>query len=107
MSTWSAYTNAIGYVWNATQDCGSNTPCTLTWTAVLSPGVTGNMPGYQMPDLSALAGWKPDLELAPGTGVVGAVTALTSSAGAEDFPPGIPANGTDRTFVRADYAVTP
>jgi hypothetical protein len=82
-------------------------PCTISWSAVLSPGVTGNMPGYQMPDLSALTGWKPAFQLVGGSQVVGSVTAFTSSAGASDFPPGIPANGTDRTFVRADYAVTP
>lgn len=109
---WPAYANATGYVWNAaqqlsSQQCGANTPCTIVWSAMLSPGVTGNMPGYQMPDLKGLMGWKPALELVAGTQVVGSVTAVTSTAGAGDFPPGIPANGTDRTFVRSDYAVTP
>lgn len=109
---WPAYSGVTGYAWNATQqlssqECGGNTPCAIVWTAVMSPGVTGNMPGYQMPDLSALAGWKPALQLVEGAQIVGSVTAYTSSAGAGDFPPGIPANGTDRSFVRADYAVTP
>lgn len=109
---WPAYTGVTGYAWNATQQlpaqqCGANMPCAIVWTAILSPGVTGNMPGYQMPDLSAVTGWKSPLQLVEGAQIVGSITAFTSSAGAGDFPPGIPANGTDRTFVRADYAVTP
>ena len=106
-TVWPAYSGVTGYVWTATQQCGGNTPCSIVWSAILSPGVTGNMPGYLMPDLSALTGWKPAWQLALGTQVVGSVTAFTSSAGASDFPPGIPASGTDRVFVRADYAVTP
>jgi hypothetical protein len=106
-TTWPAYTDVTGYAWTATQQCGGNMACAVSWSAVLSPGVTGNMPGYQMPDLSALTGWKPAFQLVGGSQVVGSVTAFTSSAGASDFPPGIPANGTDRTFVRADYALTP
>jgi hypothetical protein len=111
-TTWPAYTDVTGYAWTATQQlspqqCGANMACSIVWSAELSPGVTGNMPGYQMPDLSALTGWKPAWQLAGGTQIVGSVTAFTSSAGASDFPPGIPANGTDRSFVRADYAVTP
>jgi hypothetical protein len=111
-TTWPAYTDVTGYAWTASQQlpsqqCGANMPCTISWSAVLSPGVTGNMPGYQMPDLSALTGWKKAFQLVEGAQVVGSVTAFTSSGGASDFPPGIPANGTDRTFVRADYAVTP
>jgi len=104
---WPAYADVTGYAWTATQQCGGNTACAVSWSAILSPGGTGNMPGYQMPDLSALTGWKPAFQLVGGSQVVGSVTAYTSSAGASDFPPGIPANGTDRTFVRADYAVTP
>lgn len=109
---WPAYSGVTGYAWNAaqqltSQECGLNTPCTIVWTAIMSPGVTGNMPGYQMPDLAALAGWKQALQLVEGAQIVGSVTAYTSSVGASDFPPGIPANGTDRAFVRADYAVTP
>lgn len=111
-TTWPAYAGAHGYVWNATQQlaaaqCGGNVPCTISWSAILSPGVTGMMPGYQMPDLSMLTGWKSAFALVPGQQAFGSVTAYTSSAGASDFPPGIPANGTNRTFVRADYAVTP
>jgi hypothetical protein len=111
-TTWPAYSGAMGYVWSATQQlspqqCGANSACAVVWSAILSPGVTGNMPGYQMPDLSALTGWKPAWQLVAGTQIVGSVTAFTSSAGASDFPPGIPASGTDRVFVRADYAVTP
>lgn len=109
---WPAYAGAQGYIWNGTQQlasaqCGGNLPCTISWSAILSPGVTGMMPGYQMPDLSMLTGWKSAFALVPGQQAFGSVTAYTSSAGASDFPPGIPANGTNRTFVRADYAVTP
>lgn len=107
LSTWPAYANTIGYVWNATQQgaCSSGS-CTTVWTAYLSPGTTGAMPAYQMPDLSALAGWKDSFQFSS-TGIVGSVTAIRSSAGAGDFPTGIPAKGTDRVFVRGDFGVQP
>lgn len=112
-STWPAYANVAGYTWSATQQltgsqCGGNmSTCVINWTAMLSPGVSGEMPGYVMPDLASLTGWKAGLEFVAGTGILGSVTAYTSSAGASDFPVGIPANGTHRTFVRSDYVVTP
>jgi hypothetical protein len=107
-STWKAYANAVGYMWTASQQasCG-NLPCTRTWSAYLSPGVSGDTPGYRMPDLAALAGWKADFQFVSGTPVAGSVTAVTSTAGATDFPTGIPANGTKRAFVRSDYGLTP
>lgn len=112
LTTWPAYAGSVGYAWNATQQlgsqqCGTNAACTIVWSAYLSPGVTGSMPGYQMPDLAGLAGWKQAFALVGGAQVVGSVTAQTSSAGAGDFPPGTPAQGTERQFVRTDYAVTP
>jgi hypothetical protein len=113
-ATWPAYADAVGYTWNATQQlagsqCGGNTnaACTVTWQAYLSPGVTGAMPGFRMPELAALPGWKKELELVSGAAIVGSVTAHTSSAGAHDFPGGVPANGTVRTFIRTDYSTTP
>jgi hypothetical protein len=113
-STWPAYADVDGYMWNATQQlsgsqCGgnTNTACTIIWQAYLSPGVTGAMPAFRMPDLAALSGWKSALELVSGTAVVGSVTAYTSTAGAGDFPGGVPANGTVRTFMRSDYSTTP
>jgi hypothetical protein len=111
-TTWPAYASAVGYAWNTTQQlspqqCGGNVGCTVVWTAVLSPGVTGATPGYRMPDLSGVAGWKAAFQLVNGAQVVGGVTAQTSSAGAGDFPPGVPANGTKRVFVRSDFGVTP
>jgi hypothetical protein len=111
-TTWPAYANSIGYAWNATQQlsaqqCAGNIACTIAWTAYVSPGVTGAMPGYRMPDLSGVMGWKSAYALVSGAQVVGSVTAQTSSAGAGDFPPPIPANGTKRAFVRTDYSVTP
>jgi len=112
-SMWPAYADVAGYTWSATQQltgsqCGGNmSSCVVNWTAMLSPGVSGAMPGYVMPDLASLTGWKAGLELSAGTSILGSVTAYTSSAGAGDFPVGIPANGTHRTFVRSDYAVIP
>ena len=69
--------------------------------------VTGTSPAYRMPDLSALAGWNVKLQPVVGTMVVGAVQAMTSTAGANDFPAGRPAVGTQRAFVRSDWTVTP
>jgi hypothetical protein len=113
-STWPAYPDAEGYIWNATQQlsgsqCGSglNSACSIVWQAYLSPGVTGAMPAFRMPDLAGLAGWKSTLQLVSGAPVVGGVTAFTSSAGAADFPAGVPANGTTRAFLRSDYSTTP
>lgn len=106
---WPAYADAIGYTWSATQQgpCNNNSTqgCATVWTASLSPGVTGAMPAYRMPDLSGLTGWKADFELDGNSPIVGNVTAVTSSAGATDFPTGIPADGTQRAFVRTDYGL--
>ncbi len=60
-----------------------------------------------MPALADLPAWKSAFELADNAQVVGSVTAMTSSAGTGDFPPGTPAGGTRRAFVRGDFAVTP
>ena len=111
-TTWPAYPDSIGYAWNATQqlapqDCGGNRACVVAWTAYVSPGVTGEQPAYRMPVLAGLPGWDAGFELAASEQVVGSVTAQTSSAGAGDFPPGVPASGTERAFVRTDFAVTP
>jgi hypothetical protein len=107
-SSWPAYTGAVGYLWNANQatTCSGNVACTTVWSAFLSPGVVGASPAYLMPDLSALTGWKTAFELGTAP-IVGSVTAVTSSAGAADFPTGIPAAGTDRVFVRSDYGISP
>ena len=106
-AAWPAYPDAIGYLWNAAQDAQCSANCTIIWSAYLSPGVTGATPAYRMPDLSALVGWKTAFQLVSGQPVVGTVTAVTSSAGAGDFPTGIPVAGTDRVFVRTDYGLTP
>lgn len=112
-TTWAPYASTIGYVWTtsqqpALQQCGGNTPCVIAWTAILSPGVTGNSPGYRMPDLSGLTGWDPALAFVTGSQVTGYAEADTSSAGASDFPSVTPpADGTQRVFVRSDFTVTP
>jgi hypothetical protein len=111
-AAWPAYANPIGYTWNATQQlssqqCGGNLACTIVWTSYVSPGVTGTMPGFRMPNLASAGGWKSAFELSSSAQIVGGVTAMTSSAGAGDFPPAPPADGTKRTFVRSDFSVTP
>ncbi len=112
-TTWPAYSSAVGYGWAATQtltgqQCGSPTACSITWTAVLSPGVIGMSPSYTMPDLSMLAGWPAGLAFVSGTMVTGTVGATTSTAGATDFPQILPpAAGTQRVTVRSDFTVTP
>lgn len=109
-STWPSYTDAIGFTWSATQQVpctGFAGGCSIVWSSYLSPGVTGSSPGYRMPDLASLSGWKDQLQLVSGVGLAGTVTAFTSSAGPGDFPTGIPAAGTDRTLVRRDFALTP
>ncbi len=110
-TSWTAYPNAIGYTWVATQSltgtaCGNSEPaCTITWTSL--DGVTTGAGMYEMPDLSALAGWTPAFELGAGALVTGTVQAMTSSGGATDFPAGNPTVGTQRTFARSAWSVTP
>lgn len=107
-TTWSDYPEAVGYTWTATQPdvCDGLATCAVVWTAYLSPGVTGMSPSYRMPDLSPVTGWKTDYAFAS-AGIEGSVTAISSTAGATDFPTGIPASGTQRVFVRTDFDVTP
>jgi hypothetical protein len=108
-STWPAYAGAIGYTWTLAQTpmpppaagCGGTIPCTITWTAWVSPGAVGAMPSYTMPDLSQLPGWSTALQFVAGTKATGDVTAMTSSAGAVDFPPGPPVAGTTRVFAHS------
>jgi hypothetical protein len=112
-TSWPAYGSSVGYIWNATQQlpgqqCGGNgLACTIVWAAYTSPGVTGTMPAYVMPDLTTVMGWSPSFQFAGNAQIVGGVTAETSSAGAGDFPPGTPTSGTKRVFVRTDYGVMP
>lgn len=107
-TTWPKYTNAVGYTWTASQAdvCSGFQTCPASWTAQLSPGVTGMSPSYQMPDLSTVTGWKPDYAFVAAA-IDGSITATTSTAGATDFPTGIPAAGTQRVFVRTAFDVTP
>jgi hypothetical protein len=107
-ASWPAYTGAVGYTWTASQPdvCAGFQTCPLAWTAQLSPGVTGMSPSYRAPDLSTVTGWKADYNFASAA-IQGSVTAIRSTAGATDFPTGIPAAGTQRVFVRDDFDVTP
>lgn len=112
-STWPSYTGAIGYTWTLAQTipatgCTAGTSCTTTtWTAWLSPGAAGAMPSYTMPDLSHLQGWSTDLPFAPNAKVTGQVSAMTSTAGAQDFPPRPPVAGTKRVFAHSEITFTP
>ena len=112
-SKWGAYAGAVGYTWTAGQQllaaqCGGGAmPCSIVWLAQLSPGVLGGNPEFRMPDLSGLAGWKQAFQLQNNVQINGGVTATTSTAGAGDFPTGTPTDGTQRTFVRSDYATGP
>lgn len=107
-TTWSPYASAIGYAWHAAQSppqCGG---CTVIWSVLLSPGVTGSSPGYTTPDFSTLAGWSNNLAFATGATVTGYAEAGVSSGGASDFPPVTPPPaGTQRTYVRSAFTVTP
>lgn len=110
-STWPGYAGAVGYTWTLAQTpptagCGGSA-CTITWTASISPGAAGAMPSYTMPDLSHLPGWSQALQLIAGTMATGDVTAMTSSAGAMDFPPQPPVAGTNRVFAHSTFTVTP
>jgi hypothetical protein len=111
MSTWPGYAGAVGYTWTLAQTppaagCGGSA-CTITWTAWISPGAAGAMPSYKMPDLSQLPGWSQALQFVAGTMATGEVTAMTSSAGAMDFPPPPPPAGTQRLFAHSTFTVTP
>jgi hypothetical protein len=110
-STWPSYPGAIGYTWTLAQGpaaagCAGAASCT-TWTAWLSPGVVGAMPSYTMPDLSHLQGWSTALQFVGGAKLTGEVTAMTSSAGAPDFPPRPPAAGVTRVFAHSEITLTP
>jgi hypothetical protein len=111
-TTWPSYAGAIGYTWTLSQTppaaaCSGAPACTMTWTAWLSAGTVGPMQSHTMPDLSHLQGWSTALQLVPGTPVTGEVTAMTSSAGAQDFPPRPPVAGTQRVFAHSEFTVTP
>jgi hypothetical protein len=111
-STWPGYAGAVGYAWTLAQTppaagCSGSANCTIRWTAWVSPGAAGTMPSYTMPDLSRLSAWSKALQLVAGTMATGDVTAMTSSAGAMDFPPRPPAAGTKRVFAHSTFAVTP
>jgi hypothetical protein len=101
-TTWPAYTSTFGYTWSASENltpaaCGGM-GCTVSWDAYVSPGVGGASPQFELPDLSAVAGWDPRLALQTGTMATILVGAGTSSAGPSDFPPAlVPAVGTVRT----------
>lgn len=111
-STWPGYAGAVGYTWTLAQTlpaagCSSAPSCTIRWTARVSPGAVGAMPSYTMPDLSPVTGWSKALQLVKGAMATGEVTAMTSSAGALDFPPNPPLAGTKRVFAHSTFTVTP
>lgn len=107
-TSWAAYPQAVGYMWTALQEdgCPGSATCAIVWSAYLSPGILGAQPTFRMPNLSALTGWKQEYEFTDNA-VGGSVTAIGSTAGAMDFPTGVPAAGTQRVFVRTDFDVAP
>lgn len=107
-TTWNAYPSATGYSWSARQGGTAAAP-TLRWRAIAGPGYLGANPVLQMPDLSMLAGWSnTSWAFQAGTVVNGNTAALTSSGGAGDFPPVVPATApVQRAAVAADWSVTP
>jgi hypothetical protein len=108
MTTWNAYPNATGYVWDARQGLGSTAAPPTEWTAIVGPGYVGGSPKFQMPDLSMLTGWSAMFQLQTGQMVNGTALAVTSSAGAADFPTVDPAAaGTSRVVVTSGWTVTP
>src|SRR3569623_1246379 len=111
-STRAPYASTIGYAWQALQvpsgqQCGGSA-CAIIWPALLSPGVTGSAPGYTTPDFSALTGWRSAFAFVTGAMITGYAEAGASSGGAGDFPPVTPPPaGTQRTYVRSAFTVTP
>jgi len=106
-TTWNAYANSVGYIWDARQGGATLVP-TLEWTAIVGPGYVGSTPKFQMPDLSALSGWATGFQMQTGQQVTGSSSALTSTAGATDFPTVNPAaSGTQRVLVASGWTVTP
>ena len=107
LTTWNAYGNAVGYLWDAHQGGASIIP-TLEWTAIAGPGYVGSSPRLQMPDLSMLTGWSTSFQMQTGMQVTGSASALTSTAGASDFPTVNPAAAsTQRVLVASGWTVTP
>ena len=108
LTTWSAYANAIGYLWDARQGLGTSFVPPLEWTAIVGPGYVGSTPKFQTPDLSMLTGWSTTFEFQTGQQVVGSASALTSTAGTADFPIVNPATaGTQRVLAASGWTVTP
>ena len=104
-TSWPKYANAVGYQWTASQLAQGQA---IVWSALVSPGITGTHPMYEMPDLTSVAGWSSSFQLVHGIQVTGTTRALTSTSGAADFPPVVPPTaGTKRTTVTAHWAVTP
>jgi hypothetical protein len=97
-TSWSAHPDALGYRWEARQG-------EVIWRATLSAGYAGGAPQFVLPDLSALPGWTAALELQFAS-MTGGVTAVTSTAGAVDFPTVDPAPaGTQRAFITRPFAL--
>jgi hypothetical protein len=94
---WPSYPAAIGYRWFAIERSGG-----LEWSGIIGPG---EAPRFTIPDLSALAGWS-DYVRTSSNEIVGQLTAVTSSAGAGDFPPAYPAPaGTDRVLASSPLSL--
>jgi hypothetical protein len=105
-TTWPVYTNAVGYTWDATQGVAG----AVEWEAVIGAmyAGSGSTATFTMPNLSTLTGWSTALQFATTGNGTGMVRAVTSTAGAKDYPPNaVPAPGTVRTFATGKFTFTP
>ncbi len=111
-STWSAYSAAIGYVWAVDEPltamaCGGSSTCDVAWEGLFSPAAVGAAPRLELPDLSAIPGWDPRLELQHGATAAVFVSGHTSTGGPSDFPFALaPPAGTTRTHAHAGSALS-
>lgn len=99
--TWPAYASAIGYTFFVQQGGA------LIWQGTLGGAYAATSPEFVIPDMSGLAGWS-EYILRSTYQSSGFVQAVTSTAGATDFPPAYPAPaGTDRVFARGHVLAPP
>jgi hypothetical protein len=106
-STWTPYSGATGYTWSLDEPltgaaCGASSTCDVAWEGLFSPGAVGSSPRIEVPDLSAIPGWDPRLELQPGAKAALVLSGSISTGGPSDFPFALtPPDGTTRTHAHS------